>query len=120
MPNDQDSRSGSLGLLKRQILFPIVQAEITEMSLFTAVAGIAKIVGKGISLIKGGGAVAGGALTGAALAGGVASFGGKKRRRRRKRLTDSEISELLMLKSIVGPRSPAMTIAVMKMLGRGG
>ncbi len=45
--------------------------------------------------------------------------GGRKKRRRRKRITSGEIEQLLMLKTIFGARSPVMTIAGIKMLGRG-
>lgn len=56
--------------------------------------------------------------------GAPAGFGGtlapKRRRRRRKRLSDSEISELILLKSILGARSPLLTIFGIKIIGRGG
>ncbi len=61
----------------------------------------------------------GAAAAGATVVGAFA--GGKpKRRRRRKRITDTEMQELMMLKTVLGPRSPALTIAAMKMLNRGG
>ena len=84
------------------------------MSIFSA-------VGKVLKTIKGKGAGGVVASTAAGAAGGALLGGGGSRRRRRsrKRLTDQEIAELMMLKSIVGPRSPLMTIAGLKMLGRG-
>jgi len=57
-----------------------------------------------------------GALVGEALVGGRP----RKRRRGRKRITDRELQELIMLKAVVGTRSPLLTIAGSKMLNRGG
>lgn len=67
------------------------------------------------TILKGASTLGTGAAIGSALSGG----GSKRRRRRRKRLTASEYQELIMLKQVLGPRNPAMTIAAMKMLDRG-
>jgi len=48
------------------------------------------------------------------------TLGKKKRRRRRRRITSRELEELILLKQVVGPRSPLLTIAGIRMLGRGG
>lgn len=48
------------------------------------------------------------------------ALGVRTTRRRRPRLTGKEIQELLILKQVVGTRSPLLTIAGMKMLTRGG
>lgn len=60
--------------------------------------------------------VVGGVGAGALIPG----IGKPRRRRRGKRLTDREISELLVIKMLFGARSPILTIAGMKMLNRGG
>lgn len=86
------------------------------MSIFSAIGKIGKVLFGGKKAIVPS-LIAGGA--GAVLAPGPL-FPGKKRRRRRKRLTNTEIQELIILKTIVGPRSPLLTIAGMKMLSRGG
>ena len=101
---------------------PPIGGTVDNMSVFTALGSLVSVGSKLVPLVKS--VFSGGtaAATGVALGAGGAALvaGGRpKRRRRRKRLTDSEIAELMMLKSIVGQRSPAMTIAVMKMIGRG-
>ena len=48
------------------------------------------------------------------------ALGVGSRRRKRPRLTGREIQELLILKQVVGTRSPLLTIAGMRMLSRGG
>lgn len=59
--------------------------------------------------------------TGAGLAAGLIGRGGdKKRRRTRARITSRELNELFMLKTVFGARSPVLTLAGIKMLGRGG
>lgn len=63
------------------------------------------------------GTTAVGAVGGAAIGG--LTGGAPKRRRRRKRITDSELAQLMMLKAVVGTRSPLLTIAGLKMLNRG-
>lgn len=78
-----------------------------------ALKGIGKLFGKGGGIIPG---TIGGGVAGALLGGDDKP----KRRRRRKRLTNTEIQELLILKQIVGTRSPLLTIAGLKMLSRGG
>ncbi len=83
------------------------------MSIFSAIGKIGKVLFGGKKAIIPT-AIAGGA--GFALGGP----GAPKRRRRRKRLTNTEIQELLILKQIVGTRSPLLTIAGIKMLNRGG
>ena len=65
-----------------------------------------------------GGASGGGAIISPTT--GIAALGKKKRRRRRRRITARELEELILLKSVVGPRSPLLTIAGIKILGRGG
>lgn len=50
---------------------------------------------------------------------GLPNFGAPRRRRRRARLTSRELQELILLKSVLGSRSPALTIAAFKMLDRG-
>lgn len=64
------------------------------------------------------GAKAGGAIVSPVTGGAL--LGKKKRRRRRRRITARELEELILLKSVVGPRSPLLTIAGIKILGRGG
>lgn len=53
---------------------------------------------------------------------GIPGLGGgaKKRRRSRARITSRELNELFMLKTVFGSRSPVLTLAGIKMLGRGG
>jgi len=59
--------------------------------------------------------------TGAGLAAGLIGRGGSpKRRRSRARITSRELNELFMLKTVFGARSPVLTLAGIKMLGRGG
>lgn len=62
--------------------------------------------------------------TGAGVAGSLIGAGiataPRRRRRGRKRITDRELQELIMLKAVVGTRSPLLTIAGIKMLNRGG
>lgn len=60
-----------------------------------------------------------GGVAGSLIGGGVAASG-RRRRRGRKRITDRELQELIMLKAVVGTRSPLLTIAGIKMLNRGG
>jgi hypothetical protein len=79
------------------------------MSFASLFGGAARVIGSR----------AGSAATGAAIGAGLASRGGRRRRRARKRLTSSEISELMQLQTIFGKRSPVVTLAGMKMLNRG-
>lgn len=81
-----------------------------------AATGLAKVVGG----FFGKKAILPGALGGAGVSLLLGGDGKPKRRRRRKRLTNTEIQELLILKQIVGTRSPLLTIAGLKMLSRGG
>ncbi len=84
------------------------------MSIFSAIGKIGKTLFGGKKGVFAAGA------GGGALGTLVGPGGSPKRRRRRKRLTNTEIQELLILKQIVGPRSPLLTIAGLKMLSRGG
>jgi len=96
------------------VAVPIIAGATKAVSIFSAIGKIGKVLFGGKKAIIPS-AVAGG------LGFGLAGVGdGKKRRRRRKRLTNTEIQELLILKQIVGPRSPLLTIAGLKMLSRGG
>ncbi len=91
------------------------------MSLLGSIVGAVTKIGKKIfgGAGKAGPAI-GGAITGASLVSAVGPGAAPRRRRSRKRITDRELQELIMLKAVVGPRSPLLTIAGIKMLGRGG
>lgn len=85
------------------------------------------MIGKVAKLVTGGGGkavatvAAGGALgaVGSALIGTPGIIGAspvRRRRRRRSGFTNKNISDLLVLKAAVGPRSPLVLIAGLKML----
>jgi len=73
-------------------------------------------IGRALAPVVAGG-IAGG--LGADVVGDIFTQPVKRRRRARHRLTSREIEELMILKSIFGSRSPIITIAGIRMLGRG-
>lgn len=62
------------------------------------------------------GTVVAAGAAGAALRGGG---GAPRRRRSRQRITQRELSELMMLRTVLGPRSEAVKLAAITMLDRG-
>lgn len=95
------------------------------MSVFSLLGSLAtRLIGGGTRALRtvaapaviGTGVGVAGALVGEGLVGGRT----RRRRRSRKRITDRELQELIMLKAVVGTRSPLLTIAGIKMLNRGG
>lgn len=68
------------------------------------------------------GGVSPAALTATPAVLGIPFTGGGtgRRRRSRARITSRELNELFMLKTVFGARSPVLTLAGIKMLGRGG
>ena len=89
------------------------------MGIFSAIGGVLKRVGKAV---LGGGGGAGTVILGAGAGAAGASLATRRssgRRRRRQRLTTREITELMMLRAVLGPRSDALKLAAIKMLDRG-
>jgi len=86
----------------------------TAVSIFTAIGKLGKTLFGGKKGVFAAGA--GGGVLGSVVGGP----GSQKRRRRRARFTNREIQDLMLLKQIVGTRSPLLTIAGMRMLSRGG
>ncbi len=94
------------------------------MSVFSLLGTLAsRLIGGGgraVARVAAPVAIGGGAGVAGALIGESISGRPRKRRRSRKRITDRELQELIMLKAVVGTRSPLLTIAGIKMLNRGG
>jgi len=91
------------------------------MGIFSALGGILGRVGRAV--LGGGGVGRTVVLSGAAGAAGAALTGGRRaggrRRRSRQRITQREMTELMMLRTVLGPRSDALKLAAIKMLDRG-